>query len=44
MKKILFVLAVVFFVSANQQTVNAQEFPKLDASPMDAAAHPKIRL
>ena len=41
MKKILFVLAVVFFVSANQQTVNAQEFPKLDASPMDAAAHPK---
>lgn len=41
MNKILFVLVVVFFVSANQQTLQAQDFPKLDKSPMDAAAHPK---
>lgn len=41
MKKILFSLAVLFFISASQQELQAQDFPKLDVSPMDAAAHPK---
>ena len=41
MKKIVFALAILFGIFGNLQTVNAQEFPSLDKSPMDAASHPK---
>ncbi|MAD98231.1 MAG: asparagine synthetase B [Flavobacteriaceae bacterium] len=40
MKKILFILAVVSFITAGNQTLNAQDFPKMDVSPMDAATFP----
>ncbi len=40
MKKILLTLVVFTAVLLNSSEVNAQDFPKIDLSPMDAASYP----
>ena len=40
MKKIIITLFVFAAMCANTSSLNAQEFPKMDLSPMDAASYP----